>query len=129
MYCGTLWVRYMCGHGWSAYYKKAPDVAFKSPSMKLKIDMPKSQFDESMRNRWNELLKKTPQEKEGLIEQIKVPNDIMSVLKYLFKDENEMKKWLFTCRERIVGFKLPIDILKEEGGMDKVRFLLFQTYI
>lgn len=77
---------------------------------------------------WNEIIKTIPEEKEKTIANVIIPGDIMSILKLLFKDEKSLKLWLFTSRERLMQFEIPINIMKREGGMDCVRQALLNRY-
>lgn len=120
----------MSGHGWMTYYKKSPDSNFMPPSPFLQEKRQEQHFslDETATKEWEEFIKTIPNEKEGSFENVNVPCDVMSVLRFLFKDEKNIRKWLFTCREKSMQFKLPINIMKEEFGMDTIRFILLKKY-
>lgn len=126
-FCSALWAEYASGHGWVVYYKKNPKSDFKNPELSLKIKEQENYFNKSMIDIWKKILKKLPEETECQIGKIIIPGDIMTVLKFLFKDDKSIRRWLFTFRDKSVQFKVPIDIM-EEGGMDIIRFLLLKKY-
>lgn len=127
-YCGSMWTEYMGGHGWIAYYKQEPDKVFKEPSPEAGHIDDKICFDKQKMQEWNEIIKTIPEEKEKTIANVIIPGDVMSILKLLFKDEKSLKHWLFTSRERLMQFEIPINIMKRDGGMDCVRQALLNRY-
>ena len=125
MYCSALWAEYTGGHGWLEYYKKNPESVFEEPAPSIEEEWNIS-LDENMINTWKNIVAKIPEQPECKIGEVIIPGDIMSFLKFIYKDEREINRWLYTFRDKTTQFITPINLLKEDGGMDAVRFLLLR---
>ena len=129
-YCGTLWAEYMSGHGWTSFYKIKPNMKLQKPA--LEIGRPitsQEKLTAKSLQIWNEILKMIPKIYKQVINDVIIPDDIISVLRYLYKDEKEIKKWLFTCRVQEMQFETPIEIIKNGEETDRIRRYLLNSFI
>lgn len=125
-YCGALWVEYMTGHGWTIYYKQKLELI---PEKKTTNSIKQSQneyMDEKMKTKWKNIVNSLPAKANYKYGHVVIPADIMTVLVYLFENIKNVNKWLFTTRNSITEFEIPIKLIEQNNGEDKIRSILLK---
>lgn len=123
-FCNSLWAAYMGGHGWTLYYKKPDDTEFSLPEKTLEDSKCEVVWNDFVFRAWDEIVKMLPPQEEGYIGKQFMPSDVMTVLQYLFDNEKEIHKWLFTERESSLGFETPIKVMNEGDGLNLIKVVL-----
>lgn len=127
--CGCLWFRTMDARGLMTYIKSQLNTDFGIPSPSVPpIDL--SSWSLEQEKMWFEFLLKIPKSPGDIVNDYKIPEDIIRILYFLFdNDQCEVHEWLNSSVILHGNIFIPIKLMEKDISGNKLRFLILEKLI